>query len=52
MKRIIHKYKNKASVLPFNVVYDRVLEFLAPFISGADDKYIIGIDVNGIKSGE
>ena len=41
MKRIIHKYKNKASVLPFNVVYDRVLEFLAPFISGADDKYYL-----------
>lgn len=39
MKRIIHKYKNKASVLPFNVVYDRVLEFLAPFISGADGNY-------------
>lgn len=39
LEHAYNKYKNKASVLPFNVVYDRVLEFLAPFISGADGNY-------------
>ena len=29
------KYKNSASVLPFNVIYTRVVNFLEPFINNA-----------------
>ena len=34
LRHAYERYKNPASILPFDDVYDRVTEFLKPFISG------------------